>query len=121
MYIKPIKTEQDYEQVLERIALLMDARKDTAEGDELDVLKTLVEAYEAQHYAIDAPHPIAAIRFRMEQGELTNQDLVPYIGHSGRVSEVLNYKRHLTLNMIRRLHHGLQIPTDSLIATYDLA
>ena len=74
-----------------------------------------------QYDAIDAPHPIAAIRFRMEQGELTNQDLVPYIGHSGRVSEVLNYKRHLTLNMIRRLHHGLQIPTDSLIATYDLA
>ncbi|MFT5162764.1 MAG: HTH-type transcriptional regulator/antitoxin HigA [Alteromonadaceae bacterium] len=106
--------------MLARIDVLMDAKKDTPEGDELDVLSTLVEAYEQKHYMIDAPEPITAILFRMEQEGLTNNDLIPYIGHSGRVSEVLNYKRSLTLNMIRRLNQGLNIPPENLIKEYDL-
>lgn len=120
MNIKPIKTEQDYEDTLARIDTLMDAKKDTPAGDELDILVTLVESYERKHYPIDAPEPVAAILFRMEQEGLTNKDLIPYIGHSGRVSEVLNYKRGLTLNMIRRLNQGLKIPSESLIQEYEL-
>jgi HTH-type transcriptional regulator/antitoxin HigA len=120
MNIKPIKSEQDYEQMLKRIDVIFDAKKDTPEGDELDILTTLVEVYENKHYAIDAPEPIAAIMFRMEQEGLTNKDMVPYIGHSGRVSEVLNYKRSLTLPMIRKLNKGLQIPAESLIQDYEL-
>jgi HTH-type transcriptional regulator/antitoxin HigA len=120
MNIKPIKSEQDYEQMLKRIDVIFDAKKDTPEGDELDILTTLVEVYENKHYAIDAPEPIAAIMFRMEQEGLTNKDMVPYIGHSGRVSEVLNYKRSLTLPMIRKLNKGLQIPAESLVQDYEL-
>ncbi len=120
MNIKPIKSEQDYEQMLERIDVLFDAKKDTPEGDELDILATLVDVYENKHYAIDAPEPIAAIMFRMEQEGLTNKDMVPYIGHSGRVSEVLNYKRSLTLPMIRKLNKGLKIPAENLVQDYEL-
>ncbi|MFT4928056.1 MAG: HTH-type transcriptional regulator/antitoxin HigA [Phenylobacterium sp.] len=120
MNIKPIKTEQDYQDTLERIDALMEAKKDTPDGDELDILATLVEVYEQKHYPIDSPEPVAAILFRMEQDGLTNKDLIPYIGHSGRVSEVLNYKRSLTLNMIRRLNEGLNIPSESLIQEYAL-
>ena len=96
----------------------MDASKNTPEGDELEVLALLVEQYEASHYPIDLPDPIEAIRFRMEQFGLQDKDLVKYIGRSGRVSEILNYKRKLTLPMMRKLHAGLKIPTESLIKDY---
>jgi len=120
MNIKPIKNEADYDKALSRIESLMDARPDSPEGDELDVLVTLVEKYEGQHYPIDAPNPIAAIRFRMDQYDLKDKDLIPYIGQSGRVSEILGFKRKLTLTMIRNLHSGLKIPTESLIQDYEL-
>ena len=120
MNIKPIKSDADYEAALTRIMILMDAEKDTPEGDELDVLGTLVEAYEAKLYAIAKPNPVEAIRFRMEQYGLQDKDLVPYIGHSWRVSEVLNYRRKLTLPMIRRLNEGLKISTESLVQDYPL-
>ena len=120
MNIKPIKTEVDYDAALERIMTLMDAKQNTPEGDELDILGTLIEAYEAKHHAIGKPNPIEAIRFRMEQYGLKDKDLVPYIGRTGRVSEVLNYRRKLTLTMIRKLHEGLNIPTESLVQDYPL-
>lgn len=120
MSIKPIKTEADYEAALMRVDSLMDAEFDTPEGDELDVLVTLIEHYESQHHQINTPHPIEAIHFRMEQYGLRDKDLVPFIGHSGRVSEVLSYKRKLTLTMIRKLHDGLNIPTESLVQDYEL-
>jgi len=120
MDIQPIKTEADYEAALARVDELMDAKKDSPEGDELDILATLVESYEGKYHPVNAPDPIEAIRFRMEQSGLIDKDLTPYIGHSGRVSEILNYKRKLTLAMIRDLHHGLKIPTESLIDDYDL-
>ena len=108
--IKPIKTEADY--ALERIEQLMESEPDTAESDELDVLTTLVEAYEEQHYPINLPDPIAAITFRMEQAGLSQRDLIPYIGSRSKVSEVLTRKRSLTLSMIRALHEHLNIPAD---------
>jgi len=120
MNIKPIKTEADYEAALMRVGELMEAQADTPEGDELDILAALIEHYEAKHYPIDAPDPIEAIKFRMEQYGLKDKDLVQYIGRSGRVSEVLNYKRKLTLTMIRKLHAGLNIPTKSLVQDYEL-
>ena len=120
MNIKPIKNETDYDAALMRTADLMDAEPNTLEGDELDILATLIEKYEAQHYPIDAPNPVEAIRFRMEQYDLKDKDLIPYIGQSGRVSEVLSFKRKLTLSMIRKLHSGLKIPTESLIQDYEL-
>ena len=118
--IKPIKTEADYDIALARVNDLMDARPDSPEGDELDVLVTLIEKYEALRYPIDAPNPIEAIRFRMDQYDLIDKDLIPYIGQSGRVSEILSFKRKLTLSMIRKLHSGLKIPTESLIQDYEL-
>ncbi len=119
MNIRPIKTEADYDEALERIDELMDAEIDTPEGDELDILVTLVEAYEEKHYPIEAPDPIAAICFRMEQMGLERKDLEPYIGRRSRVSEVLNHKRDLTLPMIRKLHKGLNIPLENLIGSDD--
>lgn len=115
MEIRPIHNEQDHEAALERIGELMDARTGTPEGDELDILATLVEAWEARNCPIAAPDPVEAIVFRMKQLDLTRQDLEPYIGHSGRVAEVLNRKRGLSLGMIRRLHTGLGIPLESLV------
>ena len=120
MNIKPIKCEADYDSALARVDMLMDAELDTPQGDELDILVTLIEKYEAQHYSIDAPNPVEAIRFRMDQNGLKDKDLIPYIGQSGRVSEVLGFKRKLTLNMIRKLHSELKIPTESLIQDYEL-
>ena len=114
-FIKPIKTEADYETALERINDLMDAAPDSAEADELDVLATLVEVYEEQHYPINFPSPIDAIAFRMEQTGLSQRDLVPYIGGRSKVSEILTGKRSLTLSMIRALHKHLQIPADVLL------
>jgi len=120
MNIKPIKCEADYDAALTRVDDLMDAQPGSPEGDELDILVTLIEKYEAQHCPIDPPNPVDAIRFRMEQYNLKDKDLIPYIGQSGRVSEVLGFKRKLTLSMIRKLHAGLNIPTESLIQDYDL-
>lgn len=115
MTIKPIKNDVDYEIVLARIEALWGSDIDTLEGDELEVLFTLVEAYEAKHYSIDPPNPIEAIKFEMEIRGLTRKDLEPYIGSRGRVSEVLNHKRNLSIEMIRNLHKGLNIPLESLI------
>ena len=115
MEIKPIKTKADYRAVLKEIETLMPARAGTAEGERLDVLVTLVEAYEKKHYQFELPDPVEAIKFRMEQSGLAPKDLVPMIGQINRVYEVLNRKRPLTLQMIRRLHRDLGIPAESLI------
>lgn len=121
MEIRPIKTEQDYDAALAEIEALWSAEPDTPEGDKLDVLITLVEAYEARHHPVAPPDPVEAILFRIEQAGLKRKDLEPYIGHSGRVSEVLNRKRPLTLEMIRKLWKGLHIPLESLIQSGDNA
>ncbi len=113
--MKPIKTEADYDAVLERIETLWGSDEDTPEGDELEVLVTLIEAYEAKHHPIPGPDPIEAIKFRMEQQGLTRKDLEPLLGHRGRVSEILSGKRSLTLTMIRRLNKELHIPAEVLI------
>src|ERR1700685_1929775 len=115
MDIKPIKSERDYRRVLVQIDALMDARRNTPEGDRLDVLTTLAEAWEEKHHAIEAPDPVNAIEFVMEQRGLTRRDLEPYIGSRARVAEVLNHKRSLTLAMISKLHRGLGIPAEVLI------
>lgn len=118
MDIQPIRTEVDYKAALRQISTLMEADPEpgTLEGDRLDILATLVQAYEARHFPIGAPDPVEAIKFRMEQGGLTVKDLEPLIGRSNRVYEVLNHKRPLTLAMIRRLHRSLGIPAEVLIA-----
>ena len=118
MDIKPIKTETDYQAALEEIEKLFDAAPDTPEGDRLEVLVTLVEAYEEKHYSIPKPDPIEAILYHMESRGLTRRDLQPYIGSRARVSEVLNRKRPLTMEMIRNLHKGLGIPAEVLIQPY---
>lgn len=115
MEIKPIKNERDYRRALKEIDRLMDARPNTQQGDNLDVLVTLVEAWEEKHWPIDLPDPIEAILFAIEQRGLSRRDLEPLIGSRARVAEVLNHKRQLTLPMIRRLHAGLGIPADVLI------
>ena len=117
MTIAPIKTARDYERTLGRIEQLMDAKPRTKAGDELDVLTTLVEAYEAKHYAIYPPDPIEAIKFRMDQLGMTRKDLETILGGRGRVSEILAKKRGLSLEMIRRLHRELRIPLESLVGT----
>ena len=118
MDIKPIKTEADYQTALEEVENLFDAAPDTPEGDRLEVLVTLVEAYEEKHYSIPKPDPIEAILYHMESRGLTRRDLQPYIGSRARVSEVLNRKRPLTMEMIRNLHNGLGIPAEVLIQPY---
>ena len=115
MEIKPIKTERDYHRALKLIDALMHARANTPEGDRLDVLATLAEAWEEKHFPIDPPDPIEAIRFAMEQRGLSRRDLEPLIGSRARVAEILNNKRPLTLPMIRRLHAKLRIPAEVLI------
>lgn len=115
MDIKPIKTKADYHAALKEIGGLMTARASTPEGERLDVLVTLVEAYERKHFAMELPDPIEAIKFRMESAGLKPKDLQPMIGGLNRVYEVLNYTRPLTLSMIRRLHEGLGIPAECLI------
>lgn len=119
MEIRPIKTEQDYDAALAEVETLWGAEPDTPNGDKLDVLITLIEAYEARHHPIAPPDPVEAILFRMEQAGMQRKDLEPYIGQSGRVSEVLNHKRPLTLEMIRKLWKGLDIPLESLIQPSD--
>jgi HTH-type transcriptional regulator/antitoxin HigA len=115
MEIRPIKTEADYACALDEIEKLWGAEANTPAGNKLDVLLTLVEAYEDEHYPIDPPDPIEAIKFRMEQMGLSRKDLEPYIGKRGRVAEVLNRQRGLSLSMIQRLHTHLHIPLESLI------
>ena len=116
MKLRPIKCDLDLDCALERVDELWGAKPGTAKGDELDVLMLLVEKYEEERFPIPASDPIEAIKFLMEQNELSRRDLEPYIGTRGRVSEVLNGKRCLTLPMIKRLHNGLKIPYESLIA-----
>jgi HTH-type transcriptional regulator / antitoxin HigA len=115
MDIRPIKTHRDYRRVLKEIEGLMNAKRSTPEGDRLDVLVTLVEAWEAKHYPLDLPDAVQAIKHHMDQQGLSPRDLVPYIGSRNRVYEVLSRKRPLTLPMVRRLHAGLGIPAESLI------
>ena len=115
MTIRPVKTENDYDAALARIEDLWGAEPGTPEGDELDVLIALVGVYDDENHPVPPPSPIEAIRFVMEQKELTQADLIPYLGSRPRVSEILNGKRTLTLRMIRSLHSGLGIPADILI------
>ena len=115
MDIKPIRNEDDYEVALKEIEILWGYDPGTPEGDQFEVLFTLVEAYEDQHYEILPPDPVEAIKYYMDSRGLDRHDLKPFIGKSGRVSEVLNRKRPLTLRMIRKLHAGLGIPAEVLI------
>ncbi len=115
MNIKPIKTAADYRVALREVESLMTAAPNTPEGEKLDVLVTLIEAYERKHFPLDLPDPVEAIKFEMEQKGLTVKDLEPMIGKSNRVYEVLNRKRSLTLKMIWKLHQELGIPAESLI------
>ena len=119
MNIRPIRTRADHRAALKEIDALMSAERDTPEGERLDVLVTLVEAYEKRHYPLDLPDPVEAIRFRMEQKGMTPKDLVPMIGRINRVYEVLSRRRPLTLAMIQRLHRVLGIPAESLIKQPD--
>jgi HTH-type transcriptional regulator / antitoxin HigA len=115
MDIVPLKNRHDYRQALKEIETLMQAKRNTPEGDRLDVLVTLVEAWERKHYPLDLPDPVEAIKYHMEQNGLAPRDLIPFIGSRNRVHEVLNRKRPLTLKMIQRLHAGLRIPAESLL------
>ena len=117
MKIHPIRTKSDYKRALREVSAYFDDEPEpgSEDGDRFEILATLVEAYESKHFPIEAPDPIEAIRFRMEQGGLTVKDLVPSIGQPNRVYEVLNRKRGLTLEMIRNLHRNLGIPAESLI------
>ena len=116
MNIKPVKTKTDYATALKEIQKLWNAEPNSAEGDRLDVLVTLVHAYESIHYPIDPPDPVEAIKFRMEQQGLKSRDLAPLMGGKNRVSEVLARKRPLSLKMIRNLHTSLHIPYESLLS-----
>jgi HTH-type transcriptional regulator/antitoxin HigA len=118
MDIRPIRTKADYRAALKKVEKLWQAEPGIPAGDRVEVLVTLVEAYEAKHFAIPAPDPIAAIEFMLEQKGLTRRDLEPAIGSRGRVSEILNRKRPLTLPMVRALSVLLQIPTDVLVQPY---
>lgn len=118
--IRPIRTEADYQAALTEIERLFEAAPNTPEGDRLDVLTTLVETYEKQHYHIPAPDPVEAILYYMESRGLSRRDLEPYLGSRARVAEVLNRRRPLSLEMIRRLHAGLGLPADLLIQPYKI-
>ena len=118
MNIKPIKTENDYKQALERLEIIFDAKLNSAEGDELEVLGILIDQFENQNFPIGLPDPIEAIKFRMEQMGYNQTDLANIVGLKSRASEILNRKRKLSLEMIRQLHERLNIPTDVLIQTY---
>lgn len=118
MEIKPIKTEQDYNQALERLEMIFDAKKDSSDGDELEVLGILIDQYENEKFPISLPDPVEAIKFRMEQLGYTQNDLANIVGLKSRASEILNRKRKLSLEMIRKIHEVLNIPTDVLIQSY---
>ena len=114
-YSSLIKTEEDYENALNRIEELFDSKPGTAEADELELLVSLVEIYEKEHFPIEAPDPISAIKFRMEQEGLTNKDMIEYLGSKSKVSEVFSGKRKLSITMIRKLVTGLKIPAEILL------
>jgi HTH-type transcriptional regulator/antitoxin HigA len=118
MNIKLIKTRKDYQTALTRLEEIFDAKKNTPEGDESELLAILIEHYENQHFPIDLPDPIEAIKFRMEQMGYTQNDLAEIIGQKSRASEVLNRKRKLSLEMIRQIHETMNIPTDVLVQAY---
>jgi HTH-type transcriptional regulator/antitoxin HigA len=118
MNIKPIKTEQDYQDALNRLEAIFDAKSGTSEGDELEILGLLIDDYENKHFPIDLPDPIEAIKFRMEQLGYTQNDLSKILGQKSRASEILNKKRKLSLEMIRKLNQILNIPTNVLIQAY---
>lgn len=120
MTIRPIKTKKDYQVALERLEKIFDAKKGSAEGDELEVLSILIEKYEDEHFPIGFPDPIEAIKFRMEQLGYNQTDLAKVVGLKSRASEILSKKRKLTLDMIRLIHENLKIPTEVLIQTYKL-
>jgi len=113
--VKPIKTRRDYESAMKAIERLWGARAGTREGDQLDVLATLIDAYEAEHFPMDPPDPIEAIKFRMEQKGLTRKDLAKILGTRTRVSEVLNRRRNLSIGMIRQIHKKLGVSAEVLI------
>lgn len=118
MTLKVIKTEKDYEKALKRLEVIFDAKKGSKVGDELELLSLLIDTYEREKYPIDLPDPIEAIKFRMEQLGYKQNDLAEAIGLKSRVSEILNRKRKLTLDMIRKLHEVLGIPTEVLVKEY---
>ena len=113
-----IKTEKEYKKALKRFEIIFDAKKSSPEGNEAEMLALLIENYENEHYFIDAPNPIAAIKFRMEQMDLSQNDLAKIIGYKSRVSEILKKKRKLTLDMIRKLSEYLNIPAEVLVREY---
>ncbi|WP_396169581.1 type II toxin-antitoxin system HigA family antitoxin [Flavobacterium sp.] len=118
MNINLIKTENDYHQALERLEVIFDSKKGTEEGDELELLGMLIDQYENEHFPIDLPDPIEAIKFRMDQMGYSQNDLAKIVGFKSRASEILSRKRKLSLEMIRQLHNELNIPTDVLIQNY---
>jgi len=118
MNIRPIKTEADYQKALERLEIIFDAKKGTKEGDELEILSILIEKYEKEKFPIEMPDPIEAIKFRMEQLGMKQKDLAEIVGFKSRVSEILNKKRKLTIEMIRNLSQKLNIPSEVLIQNY---
>ncbi len=118
MNLKPIKTKKDYQQALDRLEIIFDAKGGTKEGDELEILGILIDQYENENFPIDLPDPIEAIKFRMEQMGYSQNDLAKVVGLKSRASEILSKKRKLSLEMIRQLHEKLNIPTDVLIQVY---
>ena len=118
MKIRPIRNEADYQKALARLEVIFDAKRETEEGDELEILAMVIDNYENENFPIDMPDPISAINFRMEQMGLKQKDLVKMIGFKSRVSEIMNRKRKLTLEMIRKLNADLNIPTEVLIQDY---
>lgn len=118
MNITPIRNETDYQNALNRLEDIFDAKKESAEGDELEILSILIDQYENEHFHIGMPDPIEAIKFRMEQMGMKQKDLAKVMGFNSRVSEILNKKRKLTLNMIRKLNETLHIPTEVLVQDY---
>ncbi|MBU2950029.1 transcriptional regulator [Tamlana agarivorans] len=120
MNIKPIKTEEDYNEALERLEVIFDATPNSKEGDEAEILSLLIENFENKHYPIEAPDPIEAIKIRMEEMNLKQKDLIGVIGGKSRVSEVLNKKKRLTVEMIRALEHVLNISASVLVNNYQL-
>ena len=118
MEIRPIKTEKDYKESLERLEKIFDAKSGSKEGDELEVLSILIDNYEKEYYQIEFPDPIEAIKFRMEQMGYSQKDLAEVVGFKSRASEIMNRKRKLSLGMIRQLHERMNIPTDVLIQMY---
>jgi len=121
MELKPIKSEKDYRNGLERLEVIFDAQIDTEEGDEAEILSLLIENYENEHYPIESPDPIEAIKIRMEELNMRQKDLVGIIGRKSRVSEILNRKKKLTVDMIRELEKILQISASVLVINYQLA